>query len=43
MIRIIADTSTLYSSQQAREAGFDVAPLSVTIDNQSYRGRHLFF
>jgi len=37
MVRIIADTSTLYSSQQAREAGFDVAPLSVTINNQSYR------
>jgi len=37
MVRIIADTSTLYSSQQARDAGFDVAPLSVTINNQSYR------
>lgn len=37
MVRIISDTSTLYSSQQARDAGFDVAPLSVTINNQSYR------
>lgn len=37
MVRIIADTSTMYSSQQAQEAGFDVAPLSVTINNQSYR------
>ena len=37
MVRIIADTSTLYSSAQAREAGFHVAPLSVTIAGSSYR------
>ena len=37
MIRIVADTSTLYSTAQAREAGFDVSPLSVTINSQSYR------
>ena len=37
MIRIVADTSTLYSTSQAREAGFDVSPLSVTINGQSYR------
>ena len=37
MIRIVADTSTLYSTTQAREAGFDVSPLSVTINNQTYR------
>ncbi len=37
MIRIVADTSTLYSTAQAREAGFDVSPLSVTIDGRSYR------
>ena len=37
MIRIVADTSTLYSTAQAREAGFDVSPLSVTINGQSYR------
>ena len=36
MVRIISDTSTLYSSAQAREAGFDVAPLSVTIGGKSY-------
>ena len=37
MVRIVSDTSTLYSSQQAREAGFDVSPLSVTINGQTYR------
>ena len=31
MIRIVSDTSTLYSSSQAKEAGFTVCPLSVTI------------
>ena len=36
MVRIVSDTSTLYSSQQALEAGFQVAPLSVTINGQSY-------
>ena len=37
MIRIISDTSTLYSSVEARAAGFAVAPLSVTIAGKSYR------
>ena len=37
MVRIISDTSTLYSSHQAQEAGFHVAPLSVTINGASYR------
>jgi len=37
MIRIVADTSTLYSTAQAKEAGFDVSPLSVTIAGKSYR------
>lgn len=37
MIRIIADTSTLYSSALARDAGFAISPLSVTIDGSSYR------
>ena len=37
MIRIVADTSTLYSTAQAKEAGFDVSPLSVTINGRSYR------
>lgn len=37
MVRIISDTSTLYSTTQAREAGFDVSALSVTIAGKSYR------
>ena len=37
MVRIISDTSTLYSTTQAKEAGFAVSPLSVTIAGQSYR------
>lgn len=37
MVRIVSDTSTLYSTAQAREAGFDVSPLSVTIAGGSYR------
>lgn len=37
MVRIVSDTSTMYSTQQAREAGFDVSALSVTIAGESYR------
>ncbi len=37
MVRIVSDTSTLYSTTQAREAGFAVSPLSVTIAGRSYR------
>ena len=37
MVRIIADTSTLYSTAQAREAGFAVSALSVTIAGKNYR------
>ena len=37
MVRIISDTSTLYSTAQAREAGFAVSPLSVTIADKTYR------
>ena len=37
MVRIVADTSTLYSTRQAREAGFAVSALSVTIAGKSYR------
>lgn len=36
MIRIFSDTSTLYSSAEAEQAGFTVAPLSVTIRDKSY-------
>ena len=37
MVRIISDSSTLYSTADAREAGFAVSPLSVTIAGKSYR------
>ena len=37
MVRIVSDTSTLYSTTQALEAGFAVSPLSVTIADKSYR------
>jgi len=37
MVRIVSDTSTLYSTSQAKEAGFTVAPLTVTIAGKTYR------
>ena len=37
MIRIVSDTSTMYSTAQAQEAGFYVSPLSVTIAGKNYR------
>ena len=37
MVRIISDTSTMYNTQQARETGFAVSPLAVTIAGESYR------
>ena len=37
MVRIVSDSSTLYSVSQAREAGFAISPLSVTIAGKSYR------
>ena len=37
MVCIVSDTSTLYSSAQAREAGFAVSPLSVNIAGNTYR------
>ena len=37
MVRIVSDTSTLYSTAQAQQAGFSVAPLSVTVAGQTYR------
>ena len=37
MIRIVSDTSTLYSTRQAQDAGFRVSPLSVTIAGKTYR------
>lgn len=37
MIRIITDTSTLFTPQKGKELGIDVIPLCVTIENQSMR------
>lgn len=37
MVHIVSDTSTLYSTAQAQEAGFVVAPLTVTIAGKTYR------
>ena len=37
MVRIVSDTSTLYSTTQAKEAGFRVSALSVTIAGKTYR------
>jgi DegV family protein with EDD domain len=37
MVRIVSDTSTLYSTLQAKDAGFAVSALSVTIAGNSYR------
>lgn len=37
MVRIVSDTSTLYSAQEAQAAGFSVTPLSVNIGGKTYR------
>ena len=37
MVRIVSDTSTMYSSAQAKEAGFSVSPLAVTIAGETSR------
>ncbi len=37
MVRIISDSSTMYSPAEAIRAGFAVSPLSVNIAGQSYR------
>ncbi|NLK95314.1 MAG: DegV family protein [Clostridiales bacterium] len=37
MIRIVSDSSTLYSIKQAEEKGFSIAPLSVTINKRTYK------
>ena len=37
MVRIVSDTSTMYSTMEAEAAGFYVSPLSVTIAGKSYR------
>ena len=37
MIRLISDSSTLYSIEEGKKINCDITPLSVTINNQSYR------
>lgn len=37
MLRIITDTSALYTVAEAREIGLELIPLIVTIDNKTYR------
>ena len=37
MVRIISDTSTMYSEAEGQAMGIDIAPLSVTISGNSYR------
>lgn len=37
MVRIVSDTSTMYSTTQAEAAGFFVSALSVTIAGKSYK------
>ncbi|MGN1370544.1 MAG: DegV family protein [Aristaeellaceae bacterium] len=37
MVRIVSDTSSMYSSAEAEAAGFAVAPLSVTLGGKTYR------
>lgn len=37
MTKIISDTSTLYDAKEAKQNGFTVIPLIVTIDGKSYR------
>ena len=36
MIRIISDTSTLYSIEEGKKIGVDITPLSVTVKGKSY-------
>lgn len=36
MIRLVTDSSALYTSKEAEELGFDMCPLSVTIGDQSW-------
>ncbi|MBQ8815312.1 MAG: DegV family protein [Lachnospiraceae bacterium] len=37
MLHIVTDSSTMYSVGEAQAQGFDLAPLSVTINNQTYK------
>ena len=37
MIKIVSDSSTLYSKEEAKKNNLDVRSLSVTIDNKSFK------
>ncbi len=37
MVKIISDSSALFSSKEARTSGFDIAPLSVTINGENFK------
>lgn len=37
MIRIVSDSSTLYSIAEGREKNIEILPLSITINNKTYR------
>ncbi len=37
MIRIVSDSSTLYSSEEASKYNFDISPLTVTINGKTYK------
>lgn len=37
MIRILADSSTMYTKEEAKKLHVDISPLSVTINGKSYR------
>ena len=39
MVRIFTDTSSLFTPEDGRKMGFDVAPLTVTIAGKTYRER----
>ena len=36
MVKIITDSSTMYTIDQGKELGFDVIPLSVAINKKTY-------
>ena len=37
MIRILSDSSTLYSIEEAKQNNIDICPLSVTINGKTYK------
>lgn len=37
MIKIVADSSTLYSMEEAKQKNLEIRPLSVTVNNKSYK------